>query len=482
MSEIDIIKNKFNAQKKWALVVGDLMLDRYLIGSVSRISPEAPVPVVRLKESFDRIGGSGNVAANLAQLGIKTILAGQIGDDLDGKKLLDILKKNHIGVDGIVKDKNPTTTKTRIIGEHQQMMRIDQEATADLIDSKPLIKRISSLLNKKPSIVILSDYAKGVLSEALCQHVIKLAKSKKIPVLVDPKGINYSKYKNATAITPNKKEAIEACHIHVTKNTNFLTPLLKLKKSLNLQFIAMTKGEDGIDLIQKNTIKNLPAVNQQQVFDVSGAGDTVIATLAACMIAKMPIETCLNIANVAAGIVIGKLGTIPITLQNLIETLSSKHSEQEKKIHSLSALMEQVLIWKKQKKKIVFTNGCFDILHAGHVTYLEKAKKLGDVLILALNSDSSVTKLKGKSRPVIHQEDRARVLSALSSVDSIIIFSETTPLHLIKKIQPDILVKGSDYKKNQVVGHQELKKWHGKVELVSVVPGRSTSAILKKIS
>jgi hypothetical protein len=189
MSEIDIIKNKFNAKNQWALVVGDLMLDRYLIGSVSRISPEAPVPVVRLKESFDRIGGSGNVAANLAQLGIKTILAGQIGDDGDGKKLLDILKKNHIGVDGIVKDKNPTTTKTRIIGEHQQMMRIDQEATADLIDSKPLIKRISTLLNKKPSIVILSDYAKGVLSEALCQHVIKLAKSKKIPVLVDPKGI-----------------------------------------------------------------------------------------------------------------------------------------------------------------------------------------------------------------------------------------------------------------------------------------------------
>ena len=238
MSEIDIIKNKFNAKNQWALVVGDLMLDRYLIGSVSRISPEAPVPVVRLKESFDRIGGSGNVAANLAQLGIKTVLAGQIGDDGDGKKLLDILKKNHIGVDGIVKDKNPTTTKTRIIGEHQQMMRIDQEATADLIDSKPLIKRISMLLNKKPSIVILSDYAKGVLSEALCQHVIKLAKSKKIPVLVDPKGIDYSKYKNATAITPNKKEAIEACHIHVTKNTNFLTPLLKLKKSLPSVTIA----------------------------------------------------------------------------------------------------------------------------------------------------------------------------------------------------------------------------------------------------
>ena len=290
------------------------------------------------------------------------------------------------------------------------------------------------------------------------------------------------KYKNATAITPNKKEAIEACHIHITKNTNFLMPLLKLKKSLNLQFIAMTKGEDGIDLIQGNTIKNLPAVNQQQVFDVSGAGDTVIATLAACMIAKMPIETSLNIANIAAGIVIGKLGTIPITLADLIKTISSQHSDQEKKIHSLESLMEQVAIWKREKKKIVFTNGCFDILHAGHVTYLEKAKKLGDILILALNSDSSVTKLKGKLRPVIHQQDRARVLAALSSVDGIVIFSEATPLHLIKKIQPDVLVKGSDYKKNQVVGHQELKKWNGKVELVSIVPGRSTSAIIKKIS
>jgi D-beta-D-heptose 7-phosphate kinase/D-beta-D-heptose 1-phosphate adenosyltransferase len=179
MTDIDIIKNKFNARNKWALVIGDLMLDRYLIGNVSRISPEAPVPVVRLKESFDRIGGSGNVAANLSLLGIKTVLAGQIGDDIDGKKLLEILKKNHIGVDGIIKDKNPTTTKTRIIGEHQQMMRIDQEATSDLIDSKALIKKITTLLNKKPAIVILSDYAKGVLSERLCQHVIKIARSKK---------------------------------------------------------------------------------------------------------------------------------------------------------------------------------------------------------------------------------------------------------------------------------------------------------------
>ena len=213
MTDIDIIKNKFNARNKWALVIGDLMLDRYLIGNVSRISPEAPVPVVKLKESFDRIGGSGNVAANLSLLGIKTVLAGQIGDDIDGKKLLEILKKNHIGVDGIIKDKNPTTTKTRIIGEHQQMMRIDQEATSDLIDANALTKKITTLLNKKPAIVILSDYAKGVLSERLCQHVIKIARSKKIPVLVDPKGIHYEKYKNATAITPNKKEAIEARHI-----------------------------------------------------------------------------------------------------------------------------------------------------------------------------------------------------------------------------------------------------------------------------
>jgi len=191
MTDIDIVKNKFNARNQWALVIGDLMLDRYLIGNVSRISPEAPVPVVKLKESFDRIGGSGNVAANLSLLGIKTVIAGQIGDDIDGKKLFEILKKNHIGVEGIIKDKNPTTTKTRIIGEHQQMMRIDQEATSDLIDSNALIKKITTLLNKKPAIVILSDYAKGVLSERLCQHVIKIARSKKIPVLVDPKGIHY---------------------------------------------------------------------------------------------------------------------------------------------------------------------------------------------------------------------------------------------------------------------------------------------------
>ncbi len=482
MTDIEIIKNKFNARHKWVLVIGDLMLDRYLVGSVSRISPEAPVPVVRLKESFDRIGGSGNVAANVAMLGIKAVLVGQIGNDIDGKKLIEILKKNHIGTEGVIKNKNPTTTKTRIIGEHQQMMRVDQEAAIDLIDAKALIKKITILLNKKPTIVILSDYAKGVLSEQLCKYVIRLARSKKIPVLVDPKGIYYGKYKNATAITPNKKEVIEACNIHITKKTNFLKPLLKLKKLLNLQFIVMTKGENGIDLIQGNSIKNLPAVNQQQVFDVSGAGDTVIATLAACMIAKMPIERSLNIANIAAGIVISKLGTFPITNQELVKSLSAQYSDQEKKIHTIDELMEQVAIWKKQKKKIVFTNGCFDILHVGHVTYLEKAKKLGDILVLALNSDSSITKLKGKSRPVINQQDRARVLAALSSVDCIVVFGEPTPLHLIKRIQPDILAKGSDYKKNQVVGYQEIKKWNGKIELVSIVPGRSTSAIIKKIS
>jgi D-beta-D-heptose 7-phosphate kinase/D-beta-D-heptose 1-phosphate adenosyltransferase len=281
-------------------------------------------------------------------------------------------------------------------------------------------------------------------------------------------------------ITPNRSElrqVIGRWH----DEADLTLKAQNLRESLGLEAILLTRSEEGMTLFRKNQVSHVGA-QAREVFDVSGAGDTVIATLAACMIAKMPIENCLNIANVAAGIVIGKLGTIPISLQELLKTLSSQHSEQERKIHSLTDLMEQVAIWKKQKKKIVFTNGCFDILHAGHVTYLEKAKKLGDVLILALNSDSSVTKLKGKSRPVIHQEDRARVLSALSSVDSIIIFSETTPLHLIKKIQPDLLVKGSDYKKNQVVGHHELKKWHGRVELVSVVPGRSTSAIIKKIS
>ncbi|HSH72228.1 MAG TPA: D-glycero-beta-D-manno-heptose-7-phosphate kinase [Methylophilaceae bacterium] len=482
---LDAVRNKFGLTDAWALVIGDLMLDRYLIGQVQRISPEAPVPVVLLKQQNDRAGGAANVAVNLALLGLKTRIAGCVGDDADASLLLQMINDAGINTEGVLKStERPTVTKTRILSGHQQMMRLDQESQQAFSteENAQLQALVIKQLSDKPSIVILSDYAKGVLSADLCTAIIVKAQQLNIPVLVDPKGRDYSKYKGATALTPNKSEAAEACSVNIDNNAALLSAVNVLRKTLGLQFLAVTRGEEGITVTDENATLHLPAT-AKQVFDVSGAGDTVIATLAAGMVHGLTYQESLQLANIAAGIVVGKVGTVPITRQDLIGELVSQNSAmQSDKVCNLTNLVDRVTAWRSNGQKIVFTNGCFDLLHAGHVTYLEAARKKGDRLVLGLNTDRSVSALKGPTRPVIHEQDRARVLAALESIDAVVLFDEDTPLSLIEAIRPDVIVKGSDYSEAQVVGGAEVKSWGGQVALIDIVPGRSTSKIIKKLA
>jgi len=479
---LDTAKN-FGNLEQHALVIGDVMLDRYLIGDVSRISPEAPVPVVLLKTQHDRAGGAANVAANLALLGIKTHIIGCVGNDGEATILVDLITKTGIDHSGIIhSNQRPTIAKTRILSGHQQMMRLDQENNSAFTaaENAQLSEVISQQLSLKPAVVILSDYAKGLLSSDVCQQVISQCNALNIPVLVDPKGHDYSKYSHATALTPNKKEAAEACATTI-HDTDLINKAATLKDKLSLQFFVVTRGDEGISLIDDHA--HLLPATAKQVFDVSGAGDTVIATLAAGLMHGLsPLES-LQLANVAAGVVVGKVGTVPITRDDLIETLTSEQtSEQAHKICDLAQLQQKVESWRKNKQKIVFTNGCFDLLHAGHVTYLEAAKKRGDKLILGLNTDRSVSTLKGPTRPVVNENDRARVIAALESVDAVILFDEDTPLNLINTLKPDVIAKGSDYTADQVVGGREVESWGGEIALIDLVAGRSTSNIIKKMN
>ncbi len=390
-----------------------------------------------------------------------------------------------IGIDtqGIITlQYRPTIAKTRILGGHQQMMRLDQENAGALSqqENSQVFEAIPKMLSLKPSMVILSDYAKGLLSEAVCQYIIQACRQANIPVLVDPKGKDYAKYSGATALTPNKKETAEACNT-VVSDAELIQKASALKQSLGLTFLAVTRGEEGITLLD-DQVHHLEAT-AKQVFDVSGAGDTVIATLAAGMMHGLSPLDSLDLANTAAGVVVGKVGTVPISKSELLLALANQQSSQQAhKVCDLVELMQKVEIWKQTQQKIVFTNGCFDLLHAGHVTYLEAAKKRGDKLILGLNTDRSVSALKGPSRPVVNQNDRARVLAALESVDAVILFDEDTPLNLINTIKPQVIAKGSDYTVAQVVGGQEVLSWGGEIALIDLVEGRSTSNLIKKMN
>ncbi|MBU3736079.1 MAG: D-glycero-beta-D-manno-heptose-7-phosphate kinase [Methylobacterium sp.] len=481
---IAAVRNGFGAPGSWVLVIGDLMLDRYLWGTVERISPEAPVPVVLLDKETESAGGAANVAANLVGLGLATRLIGCVGADEPGSRLKRAVEAAGIDARGILHaETHPTIAKTRIIGGHQQMMRLDRESRAPYSrhDIQALLRTIHQQLAERPAAVILSDYAKGILTPEICQTAIGEARRLGIPLLVDPKGHDYSKYRGATALTPNKKETADACLVPLHDNAALLAGAEQLRAGLELDFLAFTRGEEGVSLIGDGHTLDIPAT-ARQVFDVSGAGDTVIATLTAGLIAGLTPREALHLANLAAGVVVGKLGTVPVNKEELLaELLNEDVHEQADKVCDVSRLLLRVAGWRAAGQRIVFTNGCFDLLHAGHVTYLEGARKLGDRLIVGLNTDRSVSALKGPSRPVIHEADRARVMAALEAVDAVVLFDEDTPLALISALRPDVLVKGSDYREDQVVGATEVQSWGGRVALVEIVPGRSTSNIIGKL-
>ncbi len=472
-------------EREWAgkrlLVVGDVMLDKYIWGDVGRISPEAPVPVVRGNRQEAKPGGAANVAANLAGLGAQAVVVGITGGDNDEKLLASTLRAAGVEPCLISCEDFPTITKTRILGGSQQMLRLDFEGPGTVAQSTHdrLIEAALARLSNCDALV-LSDYAKGSLNPAACQAFISAARKRGIPVLVDPKSPDYSRYRGATTICPNLTELAAATRLSAGDLEPLLAAAEAMVSDLDIEFFTATMSEKGIAVLRPGNRFVAPA-QARQVFDVSGAGDTVIAVLALCLASGLQPETAVQLANVAAGIVVGKVGTVPVEKHELLAALGPQialHAEDQ--VLTRDELVQRIQLWKANGERVVFTNGCFDLLHIGHITVLEQARRFGDRLIVAINSDASVSSLKGPTRPIVSQRDRARVLAALSAVDAVVVFDEPTPLDLIVAARPDVLVKGGDYQADSVVGAKELASWGGEVRIVPLVDGFSTTRLIEK--
>ncbi len=459
------------------LVIGDLMIDYYLWGESKRVSPEAPVPVVDIKKETKLLGGAGNVVNNLIALGAEVSVISVVGDDKIGEELKEMLKKIGVDSSGLLIEKGRRSTqKSRVIASNQHVIRFDSESREDIsqLSEDRVIKHLKDLV-ENIDIILISDYAKGVLTNRVLQESIKIAKSKGLKVLVDPKGSDFSKYRGATLITPNKKEAIVATGIEIVDEKSLKKAGFWLKRELNLDVAVITLSEDGIAIFEEDMTKI--ATVAKEVYDVTGAGDSVLSTLGFVLASGGEIKEACRVANSAAAVVVGKLGSATASWEEIIEyeqTLSKTATEE--RILSKTKIAKRVERLKKRGKKIVFTNGCFDILHLGHVKYLEKAKSFGDILIVGLNSDSSVKRLKGESRPINPEYDRAYLLASLQCVDYVVIFEEDTPLDLIRAVEPDTLVKGGDYRGKEVVGSSVAKE----VKLVDFVEGKSTTSIIER--
>ncbi|HEX4319616.1 MAG TPA: bifunctional D-glycero-beta-D-manno-heptose-7-phosphate kinase/D-glycero-beta-D-manno-heptose 1-phosphate adenylyltransferase HldE [Acidobacteriaceae bacterium] len=466
---------------KRLLVLGDVMLDKYIWGDVGRISPEAPVPVVRATHQSEQPGGAANVAMNLVKLGAKVSLVGFTGGDADEALLAASVKTNGIDPAFVSCAGFPTITKTRIVGGRQQMLRLDSENLGKRAegDHDRLLQQVLEELPRCHA-VVLSDYAKGVLAPVLCQAVIAEARKLGVPVLVDPKTADFSRYKGATTICPNLSELSVASREDIGNLEAMLTAGEHMVGEFDLEYLTATLSEKGIAVIRPGNRFLAPAV-ARQVFDVSGAGDTVISVLALCLASGLAIEPSVQLANIAAGIVVGKVGTVPVEKFELLAALEpdiALHAED--KVLTREELVLRVANWRANGERVVFTNGCFDLLHIGHITVLEQSRRLGDRLIVAINSDASVSCLKGPSRPVVGERERARVLAALAAVDAVVIFGEATPLELIVASRPDVIVKGGDYNEDTVVGAKEVKSWGGKVAIVPIVEGHSTTRLIER--
>ena len=446
--------------KKKITVIGDVMIDWYLHGESSRISPEAPVPVVNFKESKFQLGGAANVANNLKHLEIEPFLIGAIGKDHFGSKLKEHLKGENINFNLLSEVSFQTICKQRLMSSNQQLARIDYE---QYFHASKLSKIFNTFIKNiaKTDLIIVSDYGKGTIFSArkLIQSARKLGKK----ILIDPKGKDFTKYKGANLITPNKSE-FEKIMGKVGSKKDLLNKAKKMLKHLNLESLVVTLGSEGMYVLSKSNKKikeEFINAYPQEVFDVSGAGDTTISALGAALSEGKDIFSAAEFANFAASISVSKLGTSTVNKDEIAGLMALEGSK---------------------KQVIVFTNGCFDIIHSGHLDLLKEAKSYGDKLIVGLNSDKSISKLKGSDRPIINQSERKKILSALKFVDDVIIFNEENPLKLIKKLKPNILVKGADYTKEQVVGGKFVESYGGQIKLVKLTKGKSTSNIIDKIS
>jgi D-beta-D-heptose 7-phosphate kinase / D-beta-D-heptose 1-phosphate adenosyltransferase len=462
---------RFDFGKAPVCVIGDLMLDRYCSGSVSRISPEAPVPVVKVSRSFDTLGGAGNVAFNCAGLGAPATLIGALGSDANGDIVRRLCSGSGISLNALPSG-GSTITKTRVVGERQQIVRIDFEEEPRTTTGKDLARAKKTIARHliKARTVVLSDYGKGFCSPQLSSLVIAGARKRNIPVIVDPKGHQWAKYRGADIVTPNVKELSEIYGSPVKNEDGAIAAAAKkIRARYGFRALLVTRSEKGMTLVDAQGVEHFPT-EAREVFDVSGAGDTVVATLAACLANCFSLREAVTIANKAAGIVVGKIGTAPVLLSELQSVLDNKNNP---KLLSADALVERCARERRSGRTIVFTNGCFNILHRGHVHLLEEAKKLGDVLVVALNSDCSVKAIKGASFSVNSEIDRAHLVAAASAVDCVSIFNESTPIRLIRRIRPDVIVKGGNYRKDQVVGREFAKK----TAIIARLAGYSTKEI-----
>jgi D-beta-D-heptose 7-phosphate kinase/D-beta-D-heptose 1-phosphate adenosyltransferase len=463
------------------LVVGDLMVDKYLWGTCDRVSPEAPVQVVNIRRESYTLGGAGNVVANLRSLGAQVEIVALVGHDIDQTPVHRLLIDTGVSTAGLVHDETrPTTVKTRVLAGQHQIVRFDLESTTpcaraqeeQVIDAA--IKRIAN-----SDVVIVSDYGKGLLTPAVVRKIIEHCRAKEVPVLIDPKGRDYTKYRGASLLTPNRKEAAAASNLNLDTEEGISTAGRKLVEEYQLAGCLITLSEDGMTLFTSDDEHRLPTA-AQEVFDVTGAGDTVIAAVAFGIGTGLALLDACRFANRAAGVVVGKLGSATVTLQELRKPISASSSPPTTKAVEIEGLLLEVQRLRANGRRIVFTNGCFDILHAGHVDYLTRAASLGDALIVGLNSDESVRRIKGPQRPINNQQDRAQLLAAMSAVTYVVTFSEDTPASLIARILPDVLVKGGDYVADDIVGADVVRRAGGSVRVLQFVEGKSTTAIIER--
>lgn len=462
------------------LVVGDIMLDKYISGSVERVSPEAPIPIININKTEFRIGGSGNVLKNLNSLNVKTSFISIIGKDDAGKILKkNIEKLNNIEYALLIDKNRKTSVKTRYIAEGQQLFRTDEE-TVDILNKnfKDRIFQYFKLFTKQSDIIIFSDYGKGIFLDNFCQKLITHAKKVKKQIIIDPKGNNFEKYKGAFFITPNSKEVYKATNINPTNNTLAENAGKKIINSNWANNVLITRGSDGLSIIQNNTVHHIKA-NSEEVFDVTGAGDTVIALFSAAVAAGNNYIDSAYFANLGASLVVKKLGTSSINSEEFIKLFNSKN---QSKILNKFNLKTTIAKWKNNNQKIGFTNGCFDLLHSGHIDMFLKAAETCDRLIVALNTDSSIKRLKGETRPILNFKARKKIISSLEMVDAVIGFEEDTPIKLIKSIKPDILYKGADYKINDIVGANFIKKYGGKTERIKLTKNQSTTKLISMLN
>ena len=476
---IDI--SKFN--ETHLLVVGDLMIDEYLWGEVDRISPEAPVQVVAVQNKDYTMGGSGNVVNNLRALGARVSVLGVVGEGNDGKLLLDQLAAIGADTRGIVQESGrQTTKKTRIIAEHQQVLRIDRETRKDISEKTfdRIVKHAEKII-PDVDVILISDYGKGMISREMVKKLVQIAKKHNKITIADPKGLDFTKYAGVDLLTPNKKEASLASSREISDTESLAEAGQIILEKTGIEKLLITCGKDGMTLFEKGKEPYKMVTKAREVYDVSGAGDTVVAVLGLGIAAGLDSKQAVSLANTAAGIVVGKVGTAAVTTKELLAAINPPSADQDPKYKNLKELSELCRKLQKDGKRIVLTNGCFDLLHVGHIKLFSASRELGDVMIVAIDDDDSVRRLKGSGRPVINAAERVRILSALDSVDYVLVFSNKELDMVIGNIRPDILTKGSNYESDEVLGREIVEGYGGRVELIPITEEISSTKIINTI-